>query len=115
MGVYLQPISVSCLQSAQFLRFIDAGIDREPFIEKQIPDLFADLARIECLVLRVANTAKFFGRLRWLGAIAATHQLHYALTSADLPSQNAAQIAFAGLEDVLPDRIIAEKGQSIGY
>jgi hypothetical protein len=53
--------------------------------------------------------------LRRLGAIAATYQLHYALTAADLPSQNAAQIAFAGLEDILPDRIVTKKGQSISY
>jgi hypothetical protein len=39
--------------------------------------------------------------------------LHHAFAAADLPAQNAAQIAFARFENVLPDRIVAEKGQRI--
>ena len=57
---------------------------------------------------------QFLGRLRRLRSVAAANQLHHAVATADLLAQNAGEIAFARLENVLPDRIVAQEGQRIG-
>ena len=115
MCVRLEPISIGCLQSAQFLGFISARVGWETFVEEQVPDLLSHLGRVECFVLRVTHPAKFLGRLGRFRAITAAHELDYSLAPGELLPQDTTQIDFVSFENILPDWIVAQEYQSVGY
>ena len=108
-------MSISGLERTQFVRLILAGIDRERLVDKKVPDFFATLPGIQRFVLRVTHPAKFLGRLGRFRAITAAHELDDSLAPGDLLPQNTAQIAFASFKNILPDWIVAQEYQSVGY
>src|SRR2546423_1882161 len=113
MRIGLQPLPVSSLEGAQLFRFTFAGIDRESFVDKKIPDFLAALPGIERFVLRITHPAELrIGRGR-LGAVTFADDLEDAFALGDLLAQHPAQVAGLGPEDVLPDWLVTEKAEGV--
>src|SRR2546423_15518724 len=114
MSVGLQPLPISGLEGAEFGRFRFTSVDRKSFVDEKVPDFFAALPGIERFVLSVTDAAELgIGRGRF-GAVAVADDLEDAFALVDLLAQHPAQIAGLGPEDILPDRLVAEKSEGIG-
>ena len=113
VSIGLEAMAVGLLQFAQFIRLRVMRIDREALINKEVPNFLALGPGIEGFVLRVTDAAKFLIRSRRLGAITLANELNDAFALIDLFTEHSAQIAALGAENVLPDWLVAEKGQSI--
>src|SRR5437763_7701173 len=97
----------------QFLGLRFVLVDGKTLVHVKVPDCFSGLSRIESLILRVTDPAKFrIGRRRF-GPVTLTDELDDAFALVDLVAQHLAQIAALGAEDVLPDWFVAEKGQCV--
>jgi hypothetical protein len=112
--VRLQPLAIRGLERAQFLRLTLAFIDREIFVDKEVPDFLAALPGVKRLVLRVADAAELVVGLGRLGAVAITDNLEDPFALIDLLPQHRAQIAGFGPENILPDRLVTEISQRVG-
>ena len=114
MRVRLQPGAIGGLERAQFLGLVAARVDRESFVDEEIPDLFASRAGVEGFVLGVADAAELRVGLGRLGAVAVADDLEHAFALVDLLAQHFAQVAGLGAEDILPDWLVTEEGEGIG-
>src|SRR2546423_3542906 len=111
----LQATTISSLQLTQFVGLDFASVGGKALIDEQVPDFLPALSGVKSLVLRVACSAKLLisrGRLR---AITLSHELNDSFALIDLLAEQDPEIACLGAKDVLPDRLIAEKRQRIGY
>ncbi len=115
MRVRLQGTPVSGLELALHFRFPLAWIGWEMFIDEKVPDLFSTIPSIERLVLRVADPAKFLVRLFRLRPVALADQLNDSFALIDLLTEQATKITALRCEDVLPDRLVSKKDQSVGH
>jgi hypothetical protein len=111
--VGLQTLAVCGLKGAKFFWFRFTGIDRERFVDEQVPDFFSALPGVERFVLGVANPAELRIGLRRLGAVAIPDDLENAFALVDLLAQHPAQIPRLGPEDILPDRLVAEEREGV--
>ena len=112
--VRLQLSAVGGLKRAQFLRLPFANVARESFVNEKIPDFLAALARVERLILRVADPAKLRIGLSRLGSVAIADDLEDAFALIDLLAQHRAEVASFGAEDFLPDGLVTEEGEGVG-
>ncbi|MDP9186921.1 MAG: hypothetical protein M3O72_06150 [Verrucomicrobiota bacterium] len=115
VGVGLETAPISCLQLAQFLRLWFMCVNREALVDEKIPDFFSALPRVERFVLRVAYSAELLVRGWRFRAITLTDKLNDAFTLIDLLAKNLSQIATFGSENILPDWLVTEKSQRVGY
>ena len=113
--IRLQRLAVRRLQLAQLIRLAIAPIGRKMFVDEEVPDFFPALSRIEGFILRVTHTSKLLVRSRRLRAVALTDQLNHAFAVINLVAQDFSQIATLSSEDLLPDWLIAKKGQRISH
>src|SRR5438270_12448246 len=114
MGVRLQTLPIGGLERAQFLRLTFASVDRKRFVNEKIPDFFATFPGVRCYILSVTHAAELRVGRGWLGAVAIANDLQHAFALVDLLTQHRAQVARLSAEDILPDRLVAEKGEGVG-
>lgn len=115
MGVGLYSVAVKLLEFRQRRRFGFMRVGGKIFINKKVPDLLPALPGVERFVLGVTNSPKFLIKIGRLRAITIADQLHDTFALIDLLPKEAAQVAAFGAEDVLPDRLITEKGQRVSH
>src|SRR6266404_305463 len=113
MGVGLQALAISGLEGAQFRGLSLTGIDREGFIEEEIPNFLAARAGVERFILSVTDPAELRIGLRRFGAIAIADDLEDPFALIDLLAQHRAQVAGLGAENILPDRLVTEEAERI--
>jgi hypothetical protein len=106
-------LAIRSLERAEFLGLPLAFIDREIFVDEEVPNLFAALPGVKRLVLRVAHAAELRIGLGRLGAIAIADNLQNTFALIDLLAKHRAEIACFGAEDFLPDRLVTEIGQGV--
>ncbi len=113
--VRLQTQSIDCLELAHFGRLVIANVSWEMLVDEEIPNFLSALPGVESFVLRIAHPAELLvGRWR-LCSVALTHQLNDSFALIDLLAKQSAQIAAFSAKDVLPDRLITEKGQGVRH
>jgi hypothetical protein len=112
--VRLQPLTIGRLERSQFLGLALAFIDREIFVDEEIPNLLAALPGVERFVLGVADAAELRIGLRRLGPVAIADNLEDPFALIDLLPEHRAQIACFRAENVLPDRLVTEIGERVG-
>src|SRR5438045_3226926 len=114
MRIDLQHISIRGLQMLQLLGLRLVLVDGKSLVHVEVPDFFPALSRIESLVLRVTDPAEFRIR-RWrFGAITLADELDHTFGLIDLLPQHLAQVAAFGSENILPNRLVSQKGQGVG-
>src|SRR5438067_8274462 len=113
MGVRLQTLPIGGLERAQFLRLTFASVDRIRFVNEKIPDFFATFPGVERFILGVTHAAELRVGRGWLSAVAIANDLQNAFALIDLLTQHRAQVARLSAEDILPDRLVAEKGEGV--
>src|SRR5687768_2376227 len=94
--VRLQPSAIGGLKLAQFFGLALAFIDREIFVDEEVPDFLAALPGVERFVLRVTDAAELRIGLGRFGAIAIADNLEDAFALIDLLPQHRAEIACFG-------------------
>lgn len=93
------------------LRFVRVG--GKTLVHEKVPDFFSGLSSIKRPVLSVTNSAELFVRSRRFGPVALTDELDDTFALIDLLTQHLAQVASLRPKDVLPNRLVTQKGQGI--
>ncbi len=112
--VGLQTQSISCLEVAHFGRLVIANISGEMLVDEEVPNFLSALPGIESFVLRIAHAAELLVGSWRLCAVALTDQLNDSFALIDLLAEQSAQIATFSAKNILPNRLVAKKGQGIG-
>ena len=99
---------------AQLLGLRLVRVDGKTLVHEKVPDFFPALSGIKGLVLSVTDSAELFVRSRRFGAVALTDELDDTFALIDLLTQHLAQVAALRPKDVLPNRLVTQKGQGIG-
>ena len=71
--------------------------------------------RVKGFVLGVAHPAELLVRSWRFGPITLADELNEAFTLIDLLAKNLSQIATLSSENILPDWLVTEKSQRVGY
>src|SRR5437763_7994638 len=115
MRIDLQHISIRGLQVLLLLGLRLVLVDGKTLVHVEVPDFFPALSRIESLILRVTDPAEFRIRRRRFGAVALADELDYTFGLIDLLPQHLAQVAAFRSENLLPNGLVSQKGQGVGY
>src|ERR1044071_9785942 len=91
--VRLQAPPIYCLQFAQLFRLRFVRVDRECFVNKEVPNFLAALPCIKRFILRVAYSTELLVRHRGLCAVGLTDEMNHAFTLIYSLSQKGAQIS----------------------
>jgi len=113
--VRLETAPISCLQLTQFRPLWFMRLNREALVDEEIPYFFSALARVERFVLGVAYPADLLVRGWRFRAVTLADELNDAFTLIDLLTKNLSQIATLSPENILPDWLVTEKSQRVGY
>ena len=113
--IELETAPIRRLQLTQVRQLWFMRFNREALVDEQVPDFFPALARVERFVLGVAYPAELLIRGWRFRAVTLADELNDAFTLIDLLAKNLSQIATLSSENILPDWLVTEKSQRVGY
>ena len=113
MGVGLETPPICRLQFTKFIGLGLMRVDREAFINEEIPDFLSSFAGVKRLVLRVTDAAEFLIGGWRLSAVTLSDELDYSFALINLLTKQSAEISAFRSKYILPNRLIAEKRERV--